>query len=69
MSKSMEQADVVDAFVEIVRRDTSFPMLHMKLVVTVFAEKLGLEPGELAHIIGERDIELYGKSTPYTGKE
>ncbi|KKL23089.1 hypothetical protein LCGC14_2428900 [marine sediment metagenome] len=65
----MEQTDVVDAFVEIVRRDTSFPLSSMELVVTVFAETLGLEPKELVRIIGARDRELYGEATPYTGEK
>lgn len=66
---SIEQADVVDAFVEIARRDNSFPIPLMVLVVIVFAEKLGLQPEELGLIIGERDRELYGQPTLYTGKE
>ena len=65
----MEQADVVNAFVEIVRRDTSFPIPLMRLVVSVFAEKLGTTPEELGRIIGARDRELYGETTRYTGEE
>ena len=69
MSKSLEQADVVDAFVEIARRDSSFPIPLMVLVVTVFAEKLGMTPEELAPIIGARDRELHGEPILYTGEE
>jgi len=65
----MEQADVVNAFVEIARRDSSFPIPLMVLVVAVFAEKLGTTPLELGRIIGARDRELYGTPTPYTGVE
>ena len=41
----------------------------MCVVVTVFAEKLGMAPEELGRIIGARDRELYGETILYTGKE
>jgi len=69
LSKSIEQIDVVDAFVEIAHRDSSFPIPLMVLVVTVFAEKLGTTPELLAPIIGARDKEIYGEPTLYTGDE
>ena len=64
---SIEQIDVVDAFVEIAREDSSFPLPLMKLVVVAFAKKLGLEPVELAYLVCERDRELYDEPLPYTG--
>ncbi len=64
---SIEQIDVVDAFVEIAREDSSFPLPLMKLVLVAFAKKLGLEPVALARLIGERDRELHDEPLPYTG--
>ena len=59
---SIEQIDVVDAFVEIVRKDTGFPMARMVQVLEAFALKLGMDVRELSHIIGGRDAELYGEA-------
>ena len=56
---SIEQADVVDIFVEVARKGWPIPIPGMTLFVTAFAEKLDLTPMALTLIIRDRDKELH----------